>query len=936
MAEGVSAKFGANFRDFDAGVERAKATLQGLDGGAVKADASLKRMAAALDGDRLAKAAQDAIAAIGKIENVAGLTDQQLKKVDSALGQYVQRLQRMGETVPASLQQMNDAVKGQIGHLDTAATKTSLWGTALGSVKTVAAGMVAGFTLDRVVTGLASAVGSTVDWAGSITDLSAKVGVSTTALQRWEFAANRSGNTLDEIVGAAQELSRRLAEGEDSTVGALDRMGLSLDSLRQMSPEQQFETVAAALSKVKDQGRFTADGIDLLGKSFKSVAPTIRADLQAVGDEAERMGAIVKDETIEAMDALGDTMGDLKIIGRSLISDMLEPMVPALKAVAEASMSVGKDGSFGWLESYASATGNVPLMQLAGMWMGDRGLKRKADTNLSGGSSAWVPAYERAGYTGTVNNAQDWYIKGITEAARAQLVAANELQASAKYWRDWNAEQRNRTGYALTEVVPTYGWTPNAGGGGLTVGSNLPNPWGGVGLGPGAIPDARSSWTAQQPSAWAGWANQAMSLASPFLTGAVGNSRSAGIGSSIGSIGSSALSNVMGLAGGALTGIGTAMSVALPFVGPLVGGLLGNVIGKLFGPSAGAIAGKKADQNIASTQAGLLQQYGSLDTIAGMGSAGAELAAAWGSKNVQGEAHFNALVKAFERQNQLLNEQKSTESEIAGIEAQRTALNDSLKTTWDQVVSIAEKYGINLEGLGKQAAQLGTTSTWTSMLNDLQAIERAAGPDGIGGALAGMADEMSAMVQQALRAGTEIPENWRPYLESVALAGKLVDENGQAITDLSQIKFGPAVKTQADIVKDAMDRLDETFAKLNDNLSKILDKIAAIPGAAAAASGATIDINARVNTERVDGGGETSSGYSFAGGSAGLRDFGAGTLAMLHGREAVLTESQYRAAQSGGAGPRIVQIVLNGRVLAEELIDQIPNALQRRGLAGAF
>lgn len=931
-----SATFLADFTQWDQALRQAETKLGAFEQSTLKTKNSLQKMVSEFDGTKVIQQAGTMEEAVRRAGGAATLTDRELRKVNDTLQEAIQKYQRMGQDAPAGLRSMADAVSAQLRPLDDAGKKTTAWGTAFGSVKSIATGFVAGFTVDRILTGIGSAVTSTIEWGGALTDMAAKTGVSTQALQRWEFAANRSGNTLDQVVKASGELSKRLADGESSTVAAVEKLGLNFDRLRQLTPEQQLEEISRALARTSDQGTLASASVDLLGKSGRELLPTLRADLQAVGDEAQRLGIVVNDDTLQAMDSLGDAWGDLKLIGRGLLSEVLEPMVPVLDQLARGFMGLSQPGAISFLEHWAIASGNPVAKIVAGWMAGDRGLTRTQDIALqgqSGASLSELPAYERASFLangGTVINSEEWYLKSLAEAERRtrEMAAARERSARAEAaYRDALAEYTERIA-VQDRFMAQFGMRALSVGGpdirrGEIISQDLTNPWGGVGfLAPGANNPNLSSLMGGRGFPWTSLLQigggafnlfgGSQSTIGQSITGALSG---AALGSGI----SGMMSSIVGASVfGPLAPIAAVVGAAIPFVR------------SLFGPSRGAILGREADQRMDQTRASLLQQYGSLDAIRATGAQGAALADAWNSRNVQGEQWFNERVRAFEEENQLLGEQRDLQSQIAGIEAQRTALNDSLKTTWDQVVEISGRYGISLEGLGAQVRQLGATTTWTSMLNDIEALTRAGGD--MGGILLGMQDEINALVRESLRLGTEIPENMRPYVQALMDAGRLTDANKNSIRDINALRWGPAVQTQADIARTAMEKLDTAMQTLVDRLNEIIDRLAnGLP--AAAEQGAR-------------GAGGALSGIEppeFRGGSVESFDTGGlierTQIAQVH-RGELIGPVDFMARALAGAlervgsgGARVVQVVLDRRVLAEALVDEIPGALRR---AGAF
>jgi hypothetical protein len=171
--------------------------------------------------------------------------------------------------------------------------------------------------------------------------------------------------------------------------------------------------------------------------------------------------------------------------------------------------------------------------------------------------------------------------------------------------------------------------------------------------------------------------------------------------------------------------------------------------------------------------------------------------------------------------------------------------------------------------------------------------------------------------------GMEVPTAMRPMLESFAKAGNLVDENGEAITDLEaagisfSLTMSDGFKALIHEVKNLTDAITRSLGTAIRDIpqphvtGQVTWDVAAIPAPPSA-------------------GGEELESYQ--GGTDGFKNFGKGTPVMLHGWEAVVPreESGAFATVTGGGGTATsaaagASIVIN----AQGAFFDTPESLQR-------
>lgn len=132
----------------------------------------------------------------------------------------------------------------------------------------------------------------------------------------------------------------------------------------------------------------------------------------------------------------------------------------------------------------------------------------------------------------------------------------------------------------------------------------------------------------------------------------------------------------------------------------------------------------------------------------------------------------------------------------------------------------AEEFGIEIDSLGPRFKQQQLTEESRRILNGIRLLEDGGADANV--VLHGMTDEIQNVVSESRQFGTQIPENLRPYIARLAEGGRLVDENGDKLTDLSTLNFGPPVADQWQVITD---KLQVLIDKITEALPRALDNI---------------------------------------------------------------------------------------------------------------
>lgn len=258
----------------------------------------LEKMARSFRGENLIASATKSVAVLKEMGTAALSTSRAHSELDK-ITKSIEQMHRIGQKVPDDFKQIQAELSKSLPLSDRLGRSLGISGDIFSKFKGIASSLGIGVGVGSIV----SFGKQVIDTADKVGDLAAKLGLSTEAVQRFKFAAEQGGSTIDDVGTSIAFMNRTLAEGTLGTRDLLARIGLSFEKLRAQKPEETFRQMADAIKAIPDPMDRVRVTMELLGKTGVNLLPAIQDGITEVGNRTRVMSA----ETIKSLKEAKET-----------------------------------------------------------------------------------------------------------------------------------------------------------------------------------------------------------------------------------------------------------------------------------------------------------------------------------------------------------------------------------------------------------------------------------------------------------------------------------------------------------------------------------------------------------------------------------------------------------------------------------------------------
>ena len=221
------------------------------------------------------------------------------------------------------------------------------------------------------------------DELGRIAD---KFGIATEAMTRLNHAASLADVSTMELANSFNFMLGSLfeaANGSETAIKAYKALGLNVATLINMRPEDAFNNIADAISKVENPAMRSALAIDIFGRNGANLIPLFKEGAEGLArasEEADRFGLSITKIDHSALDAANDAIHKVGDAVNGAARQFAVGLAPAISITIEKLLSgvdvAGRFREAGFNLSMIWATGVEGIARgVDALWVGLRKLE---------------------------------------------------------------------------------------------------------------------------------------------------------------------------------------------------------------------------------------------------------------------------------------------------------------------------------------------------------------------------------------------------------------------------------------------------------------------------------------------------------------------------------------------------------------------------------
>jgi len=203
-----------------------------------------------------------------------------------------------------------------------------------------------------------------------IAKMSKRTGIATEELSIMRHIAGLSGTSLESVEKGIKRMASTLEDAKDGLetyTKSFDKLGLSIEDIVDMSPEEQFWAISEAIAAIEDPTERAALAQDMFGRAGTDLLPILADGKEGVDEmreSAEQYATIYSVDAAEASEHFQDSIFELKQELAKLGNQFIDDLLPTLEIYIQKAKDVVEQMGV-WTEEHPELA--KQLLTLAGI-----------------------------------------------------------------------------------------------------------------------------------------------------------------------------------------------------------------------------------------------------------------------------------------------------------------------------------------------------------------------------------------------------------------------------------------------------------------------------------------------------------------------------------------------------------------------------------------